>query len=119
MCGADQAHIGVNRGSAAQTLKLSFLHDAKKLGLQLQREVADLVQEQRTSVSSPEPPNTAGDRPGVCTTLVPEQLAFKQTCRNGGAIYYHKGAIRSLAAVVNGLCNQFLASSCLPVDQHR
>ena len=37
MRGTDHAHIGVNRGSAAETLKLSFLYDAKQLRLQLQR----------------------------------------------------------------------------------
>ena len=33
MRGADHAHIGVYRGSAAQALELSFLHDPKNLGL--------------------------------------------------------------------------------------
>jgi hypothetical protein len=95
MCGADHAHIGVNRGGAAETLELSFLHDAKNLGLQLQRKVADLVQEQGAPVSPLEPSNTARDRPGVGATLVTEQLAFQQTCGNCGAIHLHKRAVRS------------------------
>src|SRR5882757_6401869 len=65
------------------------------------------------------PSNTACDRPGVGATLVTEQLAFKQTCRNCGAIHFHKWAVRSITALVNGFCNQFLASSCFPLDQHR
>src|ERR1700689_366204 len=65
MCGADHAHIGMNRGSTAETLELSFLEDAKNFWLQLQRKVADLVQEQGASVSPLESSNTARDRPGV------------------------------------------------------
>src|SRR5258708_290166 len=64
------------------------------------------------------PSNTACDRPGVGATLVTEQLAFQQTCGNCGAIHLHKRTIRSVAVLVNGFRNQFLASSCFPVDQH-
>jgi hypothetical protein len=32
---------------------------------------------------------------------------------------FNERAVRSLAALVNGFRNQFLASSCFPVDQHR
>src|SRR5260370_18243518 len=81
--------------------------------------VAELVQEQGTSVSPLEPANPACDRAGVGATLVAEQLAFKQTCRNGGATHFHKWAIRSHAALVNSFRNQFLASSCFPLDQDR
>src|SRR5258706_460207 len=119
MCGADHAHIGVNRGSTAQTLEPSFLQDTKNFGLQLERKVANLVQEQGTSVSPLEPSNTARDRPRVCAALVTEQFAFKQTRRNGGAIHFHKWAVRSAAALMNGFPNQFLARSRFPLDQHR
>src|SRR6266852_6395264 len=119
MCGADHARIGVNCGSSAQTLELSFLHDAQKLWLQLQRKVADLVQKQGTPVSPLEPSDTSCDRSGVGATLVTEQFDFKQTCRNCGAIHLHKRTVRSVAVLVNGFSNQFLASSGLPVDQHR
>src|SRR5712675_3355032 len=119
MCGADHAHIGVNRSRTAEALELSFLHNAKKLWLQFQGKVADLVQKQGTSVSPLKPSNTARDRPGVGATLVTEQLAFKQTCRNCGTIHLHKRTVRSVAVLVNGFRNQFLASSCFPVDQHR
>jgi hypothetical protein len=48
-----------------------------------------------------------------------EQLAFQQTCRNCGAIHFHKRTGRSVTALANGFCNQFLASAGFPVDQHR
>jgi len=119
MCGADHAHIGVNRGGTAETFELSFLDDAKNFGLQLERKVADLVQKQSAVVSPLKPSNTARDRAGEGATLMSEQFAFEQTGRNSGAVHLHKGAIRSVAALVNGFSNQFLACSCFPVDQDR
>src|ERR1700691_592312 len=119
MCGADHAHIGMNRGSTAETFELSFLDDAKNFWLQLERKVADLVQKQCPPVSPLKPSNTARDRAGEGATLMSEQFAFEQTGRNSGAVHLHKGAIRSVAAGVNGSCDQFLASSCCPVNHHR
>src|ERR1700678_2537610 len=119
MCGADHAHISVNRGGTAETFELSFLDDTKKFWLQLKRKVADLVQKQSAVVSPLKPSNTARDRAGEGATLMSEQFAFQQTGRNSGAVHLHKGAIRSVAALVNGFSNQFLACSCFPVDQDR
>src|ERR1700732_1794857 len=119
MRGTEHAHICLNRCTTAEALELSLLHDAKKLWLQFERKVADLIQEQRAMVSPLEPSDTARDRSSVGATLVPEQFSFEQTCRYGGAIHLHKWTIRSVAALVNGLCDEFLASSRLPVDQHR
>jgi len=119
MCGADHAHIGVNRGGTAETFELSFLDDAKNFGLQLERKVADLVQKQSAVVTPLKPSNTARDRAGEGATLMSEQFAFEQTGWNCSAIHLHKRALRSLAALVNGFRNQFLASSCFPVNQYR
>src|SRR5258708_31861485 len=119
MRGADHAHIRVDRGSTAETLELSFLDNAQKLWLQLRRKVADLVQKQAASVSPLEPSNTPRDRSGVGATLMTEQLAFQQTCGKCGAIHFHKWAVRLIAALVNGLRNQFLASARFSVAQHR
>jgi hypothetical protein len=55
---------------------LSFLHDAKKFWLQLQRKIPDLVQKQGTQVSALEPSNTSRDSAGVGAALVTEQLAY-------------------------------------------
>src|ERR1700684_2910794 len=118
MRSADHPHIGVDRSGTAETLELSLLEDAKNLGLQFQRQIADLVQEQSASVSPFEPSDTACHRSGVGAPLVTEQFAFQQTCRNGGAIHRYKRACRSIAALVNGFRNQFLASACFSVDQH-
>jgi hypothetical protein len=84
--GTDYAYIGMNRG-AAQRLELSFLHNAKKPGLQLERKIADFVQKQGTVVSPLEPSNIACDRTDGSATLVTER------------------AVGSVAALANGFRN--------------
>src|ERR1700686_1112163 len=116
MGGTHHSHIGVNRCCASQSFELSFLYDSKNLGLQLQWKIADLVQKQGASVSPFEPSDPARHRSSGGAALVPKQFAFQQTCRNVSAIHFHKWAVRSTAALVNGYPNQFLASPCFPVD---
>src|SRR5262249_24062993 len=47
--GGDQPHVGADRLVAADALERLLLQDAQQLGLQRQRHVADLVQEQRAA----------------------------------------------------------------------
>ena len=119
MCGADHTHIGKKRCSAAQTLELFFLDDTEKLWLQLKWKIPDLVQEQGTPTSPFKPSNVARNRASIGAPLVTEELAFKQACGNCSAIHFHKWTLRSVAALVNSFCDDFLASSCFAIDQHR
>ena len=48
---------------AAEPLELALLEDAQELRLQVERELADLVQEERAAVGELEPPDLAGRRP--------------------------------------------------------
>src|SRR5260370_30820250 len=61
----------------------------------------------------------ACDRPCKGDALVTKHRAFEQTCRNCRAIHLDERAIGSVAALVYGFRNQFLAGACFTVDQHR
>ena len=50
MRGRHQAHVHLDRLRAAEALELLLLQHAQQLGLQLRRDVADLVEEQRPLV---------------------------------------------------------------------
>ena len=45
----DQAEVGLDRLGAADALDLAFLDRAQQLGLQIEPQVADLVEEQRAA----------------------------------------------------------------------
>ena len=55
-----QPDVDANRPGAAEALELLLLQHAQQLGLQLQRNVADLVEEQRAAVRQLEAADAAG-----------------------------------------------------------
>ena len=52
----DQPHVDAAGLGRADALELAFLQDAQQLGLQLGRELADLVEKNRAAVGQLEPP---------------------------------------------------------------
>ena len=82
--------------STAQALELPFLHDAKKLWLQLHGRSPISSKNRGASVSALKPSDTARHRAGVGAALVAEQLAFQQAGRDCGAIHFHERPIRSV-----------------------
>ena len=89
----DQPHVHPDRPVAADALELSLLDHPQELRLQLQRQLADLVEEQRAAVGGLEPPLALGDRPGEGAPLVAEELALDERRRQGGAVRPNEGAL--------------------------
>src|SRR5262245_27901425 len=61
---SDDAHVDVQQLGAANAFETPLLEDAKELGLQREREVADLVEEERALMSQLELAGLA--RHGAC-----------------------------------------------------
>src|SRR5260370_23005795 len=53
--GGDQPRVGAQRPRAAQPFELALLQDAEKLGLQFERNLADLVQKNGSAMRQLEP----------------------------------------------------------------
>ena len=66
---------------AAHALELALLQHAQQLRLQLEGQLADLVEEQRAAVGQLEAPELPRQRAGERPLLVPEQLALDQVSR--------------------------------------
>ena len=62
------------------------LERPEQLGLQLERQGADLVEEQGAAVRQLEQARLGGDRAGEGALLVAEQLALEQVGRDRGAV---------------------------------
>src|SRR5262249_5141577 len=103
----------------ADALEHLLLEDAQQLGLQLERQVADLVEEERAAVRELETPDALGDGARERAALVPEELALQQAGGNGGAVDRDEGALAALSRVVDGPRDQLLAGSGLAQDEHR
>jgi hypothetical protein len=104
----DDPDVNLDRLGAAKTLDHAFLQHAEQLDLYFHRQVADLVEEERRLVSRFEAANLPRQRAGVGPTLAPEQLAFDQGSRDGGAADADHLALMTRAEVVNRLRHHFL-----------
>ena len=74
----DQAEVDVDGSVAAEALEAALLEHAQQLGLRDQRQVADLVEEQRAAVGQLEAPGLAVVRAGEGALLVAEDFRFEQ-----------------------------------------
>src|SRR5215475_10859234 len=73
----NQSDVHANGPRAPEAFELLFLKHSKQLGLKFQRNVADLIQKQRTFMREFEPPDLLRDGAGEGAFLVSEQFALK------------------------------------------
>ncbi len=83
-----RAHRDLAR--AADAPQSPRLQHAQQLGLQVQRQLADLVQDQRPAGRLLEPAGPSRARAGEGPPLVPEQLALGQLARQRAAVDRHE-----------------------------
>ena len=117
--GGDQAHVGVDDLLAADAGELAVLQHVEQLGLQPQRHLADLVQEERALVSRFELawllPIGARKR----ALLVTEELGFQQLAGQRGAIDLQELLGRARRGLVNRPRHDLFAHAALSAQQDR
>src|SRR6185503_3103351 len=96
---------------------LALLDRAQDLGLQLERHVADLVEQQRAAVRLLELPDVARRSTRKRALLVAEQLALEQRGRDRGAVDGHEAPAPSRREVQRAR-HALLAAAGLARDQH-
>src|SRR5262252_7383035 len=72
----DNVHVNLYRLGASQPLELAFLNYAQQLYLQLQRQLANLIEKNRGAVGELEAADFAVQGPGESAALVTKQFAF-------------------------------------------
>ena len=102
-----------------ETLDLVLLQDAQQLRLQLERHVADLVEEQRALVRELEPSDLLRQRAREGAFLMTEPFALEQSGRRRRAVHRHQRAVAPVARRVQRPREQFLAGARLAEQQHR
>ena len=105
----NDANIHANRPRRAQPFELLLLQHAQQLRLQLQGNVAYLVQKNCPFVGQFETPDFLADRSGKRAPFVAEKFAFQQAGRNRRAIHFYKGSFAPRAQIMNRPCDQFLS----------
>src|SRR5690606_6785462 len=84
--GGDEAHVDLLRLHRADPADLALLQHAQQARLGIQRQLADLVQEQGAAVGGLHQAGATGAGAGEGALLVAEQLGFDQGFRNGRAV---------------------------------
>jgi len=93
--GCDEAHVDGDRGARADAHDLVLLEHAKELHLRREREISDLVQEERPAVRRLEPPRLPGERSGERSLLVSEELTLHERRRERAAVHRDEGGTRA------------------------
>jgi hypothetical protein len=95
-------NVDLGGGRGAHPPDFAFLEDAQELGLHLDRNVADLVEEEGSALRGFEQPLVGCTCSRERTSLVAEQLAFEQALGQGGAIDSDERSLGAAAPLVDG-----------------
>src|SRR5690606_37826908 len=87
--------------------------------LQVERELADLVEEERAAIGLLEDAAVLGARTGERTLLVPEELALHKRARHPAGVDRHEGHRRPRPVRVQRTRDALLAAAALAADQDR
>src|SRR6185295_5595746 len=115
----DDPDVGPDRLRAPDALERLLLEYAQQLRLEVERQVADLVQEERAVVGELEAPEPSCDGARERAPLVSEQLALEEPGRDGGAVERDERTAPPPAQPVNQAGDQLLAGSGLAPDEDR
>ena len=119
MSGGHDPDIDPGRYRAANVLEGHFLEHPDVLGLDLEVDVADLVQEEGPAVGLLEAAHAVAVGAGERPLDVAEQLALEQVLRECRAMHLDEGARRTGTSGVDGCGQELFAGSALPSDQDR
>src|SRR6185312_16024840 len=103
----------------ADALEPALLEHAQELGLKAERQLADLVEEQRAAVGHLEPAGLLFGRAGERALLVTEQLALDQRLGQRGAVDGDARALRAARGAMDRARDHLLAGAGLATEEDR
>src|SRR5439155_24401281 len=86
--------------------KFPFLYHAEEFGLQFDRNLGNLIQEQGSSVCKLKPSYAVTHRARERTFRVSEKFTFKQVAWDGCTVDFDQGTVGTAAAIVQSPCDQ-------------
>src|SRR6185295_2652434 len=107
-CG-DDPHVDAQRLAATDALELALLQNPEQFHLRRQRDLADFVEEQRSTVRLLEATFALAIGARVLASLVAEELTLEQAFRERRAVQLHEWARRARRVMVNCRSDELLA----------
>ena len=115
----DDADVDLDGLDAAEPHELALLDDAQQLGLGLERNVADLVEEDRPLVGELEEPLLRVDRAGEGALHVAEEVRLEEVRRQVAGVDGDERLVGSRRVLMERPRHELLAGAALAVDQNR
>src|SRR3954468_8530870 len=112
----EHAHVDGSRQRATEAGDFPLLQDSEELRLQIERQFANLVEEERSFLRLLEAARAPRGRAGVGALLRPEQLALEELRRNRGAVHRHEAALAA-GRQVERARHALLAGARLALDE--
>jgi hypothetical protein len=109
----------MTRASTAEALQRGFLQEAQKIALHVERQVAHLVEKQRSALRRLDAPDLALHGAGEGTPLVAEQLGLDERLGNRAAVDGHERTVGARRSLVDGARAELLAGAAFAADEHR
>jgi hypothetical protein len=97
----DQPHVEGNGTRSSDTSDRTLLERAQQFALQREREMSDLVEEERAAVGELEQPGLHPRGTGEGALLVSEQFTLEKVLGNRRAVHVDEWRIAPRAVVVN------------------
>ncbi len=119
MRGTEDPHIGRRLTLLADRTHRLLLDHTQQLHLHVQRQIADLVEEQCSALSRLHHAFLVRHSAGETAALVTEELALHQFSRNGAAVHSDERTVTPRSGVMDELRYEFLARARFAVDMYR
>ena len=114
----DDTHVHGEGGRLAERVDLAGFEEAQQLGLQVETELADLVEEQRPVLCGPDQARIVAICPGERAALEAEEMALDQFAWDCRAVERHERLLRACGVAMDGAGDDFLARAALAGQQH-
>src|SRR6188474_3064387 len=106
-CG-NNADIDVDSSTTAHLFKLAFFKHSQQLGLQVERQLTNFVEENGAAVSNFKTSRPSSPGTGKRTFLMTKQLTLDQWSGKCGAIDFHQRSFMTRTKFMDSMGQQFL-----------
>ena len=114
----DKPHVDNYRLRAADGRNLFFLQQPEQLRLQVKGQLANLVEEQRATLSCPHHAQRVTMGTGKRTLDMPVELTLEERLSHGGTVHRNERRLPAGRAVVNPLGDKLLARAGFTLQEN-
>src|SRR5580692_12780875 len=110
--------IDLNGLRSADAFEFTLLQHSQECNLSVQRQLADFIEENGSSVRQFKSTEAALQRPSERPLFVAKEFGRNQRWGKGCAVHAHEGALRSTRSFMDGAGDQFFTSSGLSTNKN-